>query len=212
MHFDRPKPLQPLRDWAPWLASEQKNYYYAVSGQVSTDSVLDRRRFHSVYVQWEAFTFVGQGIRGAVGFSPVEGGVDLSLQLPSEFSGEERRDLCEVSFYIDRLQGLQTCVNGGSATLFRVGEWVVLLLGGLLIGVGFRAEEGEGQFTGHLLPGNRPSRGAEPGAEARDLALTLRTIRRSADMRLSACLRFQEVRDEKDPLDFWHRLSSTELL
>lgn len=112
----------------------------------------------------------------------IEGGVELFFTLGDSIDVEEREKNREIMFFIDRHQDMKIHVDEYRATTFQLGETVKIQSGGLNLSLSFQLEDGEGQFLGHILPGNRPSQIGSIGTqrfEAFDWQIFLRTLRRS---------------------------------
>lgn len=97
----------------------------------------------------------------------------------------------ELNFYFDAHPDIKVKIGGQPATLFHLEQPVDIQLGSRILSVQFRLEEGNGQFTGHVMRGNRPSQLDTKGEhrfEAYDWHVFIRTIRREGLCRLSATL------------------------
>ena len=99
----------------------------------------------------------------------------------------------EIEFFIDFFPGIQFKFNGRSSSTFILGQAILVKLGDYALTLTFDVIEGEGDFLGHLMRGNRPSQIANQGENrfaAYDWTLFLRTIRRSEHCRVRATIRF----------------------
>lgn len=113
--------------------------------------------------------------------------IQLLLELADNTNIEERGDQQEVEFYFDFHPGVQLKVEDKPATTFMLGQPLVLDLDGLAVKATFELLEGQGQFLGHFMRGNRPSQLNAKGDErfnAYDGQLFLRTVRRSGPCRI----------------------------
>lgn len=97
----------------------------------------------------------------------------FSLQGPMPST---REDLIEVACYVDISPETELFVNGKKATVFRLGDEVVIHSGKFRLQMEFTLKEGEGDFIGQISKKNRPRQTA-PGVY--DWSIALRTLRRS---------------------------------
>lgn len=120
-------------------------------------------------------TFVCQG--GNISDWSFEGD-HFHFVLGDPIENDHRDHQREISFFLDR-QPMRPLVGGAEATTFRPDDEVKLILEGKEITLKFSIVEGEGEFMGHIMRGNRPSQIAPERFEAYDWQIFLRTIRRS---------------------------------
>jgi hypothetical protein len=93
----------------------------------------------------------------------------------------------EINFYFDYHSEAKIKIDEQFATTFQLGQTVTIQSGQKMISLVFELLEGEGQFLGHLIRGNRPSQLFLKGDNrfhAYDWHLFLRTIRRKEGCRL----------------------------
>ena len=93
----------------------------------------------------------------------------------------------EIEFFVDFFPGIQFSVNGRSSSTFTLGQEMIINFGNFALTLTYNLIEGEGDFLGHLMRGNRPSQIANHGENrftAYDWTLFLRTIRRSERCRV----------------------------
>lgn len=99
----------------------------------------------------------------------VSSGWETTVQLPPAIP----EDLFEIALYCDAR--LELTIDGKKGTVFFLGQKISL--GPFFLT--FEAVQGEGDFCGHILRGNRPCQLANTGAY--DWKIGLRTLRRSED-------------------------------
>ncbi|MCB1112613.1 MAG: hypothetical protein H7A37_07900 [Chlamydiales bacterium] len=102
---------------------------------------------------------------------------------------DERENQTEVVFYADRHEKLQILVDDVKATCFNLDDKVLVENETKAIEISFNVVDGDGEFSGHIMPGNRLSQKAAKGTNrfaAYDWMITLRTLRRSSNCRIEA--------------------------
>lgn len=157
----------------------------------------DRGR-HIFRMAWgnadRAHTFVCQGGNSSHStFQMRNNGCDLFFELTEDPIIEDREKNREVLFYFDIPDEVEITVQDIPATTFQLGENVKIKSGKMALSLQFTLEEGQGQFFGHIMPGNRLSQTAVRGAQrfnAYDWQVLLRTVRRSGRCKLKALCDF----------------------
>jgi hypothetical protein len=175
-------------DQNPWLICQKEHYAYSALMQTNY-AALQHKGFHLFRAVWPAeepmriHTMVCQGAKGEVSYQQREKGLDWLFQLPPA-APEESDRAREVCFAVNRHSELQVLVNGHKASLFYFGDTLEITSGKLRFKMVFEKVKGEGDFTGHLMPGNRLAQIANKGTlkyEAFDLLIFMKTLRRSSD-------------------------------
>lgn len=122
--------------------------------------------------------------------------VQLFFDLRSDLSAEESQQKREVEFFIDVHPGIQFSLRGLASNTFALNQELAIDLEGHRISLVFDLLEGEGDFLGHVMRGNRPSQVDLKGDHrfhSYDWTIFLRTIRRQNRCRLRATLTFQTI-------------------
>lgn len=115
----------------------------------------------------------------------------LIFDLPVNSPSEEKREKREIEFFLDVHPGILFTLNGKPSNTFALGQEILINAGARKISLIFDLLEGEGDFMGHVMRGNRPSQAGDKGQnrfQAYDWTFFLRTVRRKAHCRLSATL------------------------
>jgi hypothetical protein len=184
--------------WA-FLQTEMFAYSFVEKGQ--HNDTRGEKGFHPLRIIWgnrqRVHTFVCQRKNGeTIDFVPLSDGIDISFGIKSFIPSEEREKSKEITFYIDRNEGMNIDINGSSFTTFMLGEELQIKSGGALLSLAFHLEEGYGQFMGHLMMGNRPSHTNVENKQcfgAFDWQLFLRTVRRSDECRFKTAIRIKNM-------------------
>jgi hypothetical protein len=116
-----------------------------------------------------------------ISFSESQGVLEFLFHLSEVPELEDKEKSREISFYFDLFDKSSVKIEGFSATTFKLGEKIDVNVDGFKFSLKFELVQGEGQFLGHFMRGNRPSQIANKGKErfaAYDWQLFLRTIRR----------------------------------
>lgn len=117
---------------------------------------------------------------------------DIVFTLRPEIFLEDREKNREVIFFVDMHEECVITVSGHAANTFRLEDKILIRSGEMVIELTFRLTEGEGDFMGHIMPGNRPSQLALKGSNrfaAYDKQLFLRTLRRSPACKITASIK-----------------------
>lgn len=123
--------------------------------------------------------------------------IEIIFDLEEPEESEEREKQKEICLYADLFEGCQMRLNNQPSMTFEIGQEVQLIAGSQVVFLlKFEVIEGEGQFLGHFMRGNRPSQQLAKGErryDAYDCHLFLRTVRRQGKCRLrllmsEACL------------------------
>lgn len=133
----------------------------------------------------DVHTLVAQGGNyEQISTTPTGNALVLEYQLAKEFDLEDKERRREVILAVDRGEKILLRVNGTPATTFTLNDRVEIVSGTFKIELEFLLAQGEGQFLGHLMPGNRASQLALKNEErynAYDTLIFLRTLRRGPD-------------------------------
>lgn len=130
-----------------------------------------------------AHTFICQGGNSSLSTYQIQNGIiEFLFHLEETISFEDREKNREVTFFFDIPDNAEILIQGSPATTFQLDDPIEIHSGGLKFSLQFSLEKGEGQFFGHLMPGNRPSQLALKGTQkfsGYDWQLFLRTVRRT---------------------------------
>lgn len=124
--------------------------------------------------------------------------IELTYDLIDYLTEEERAPQREVEFFVDFHPDILFTLNGLTATTFELDQPITLSFGKSQMTIVFKLLEGEGNFLGHVMRGNRPSQVNHKGEkrfQAYDWTFFLRTIRRQSPCRLKVILSFQPLLD-----------------
>jgi hypothetical protein len=102
--------------------------------------------------------------------------VYIDFLLDKEFI-EERKDIFEVKFYLQRSKNLKIFVNENFANTFQLNEQVQVHFFNKKIQIEFSLIDGGGDFWGHIFFSDQPTN---------DWMIGLRTIRRDLSCRIRA--------------------------
>lgn len=153
-----------------------------VCSLIDQDEDVDKKGFSPVYMVWDnqnvPHSLVAQGGNViAASFQRNENTIEFLMTLGEEAEYDHPKDRVEVAFFCSRAQ-TEVSIDEKRATVFRLGE-KVRIRGSKDTILEFDLREGEGDFTGHLSVGNRPSQKASKG-EAYDWKIALRSVRRTS--------------------------------
>jgi len=115
--------------------------------------------------------------------------VILDFNLTTEFV-EDKKDIFEVKFFVQRNKDLKIFVNQEVANTFRLNDPVELHLSNSKVVIEFSLIEGEGSFWGHLFYSTRPSNSVKDPFQSFDWMVGLRTVKRASGCRIRAKISF----------------------
>jgi hypothetical protein len=188
--------IQPSEELLPTV--EQRAYAYALQpiGEQQDKGTYpfrllygDPKRVHTLACSSSNAT--------QIDFLERAGGVDFIFHLAVPANLEEREKSRDLAFYLDQHEGLSFRVNGQPSNTFKIGDQLAIENRQLKFTIRFTLEEGEGEFFGHWMLGNRPSQIALKGEnrfQAYDWQLFLRTVRRTAPCIVRVNLEIEEKR------------------
>ena len=126
-----------------------------------------------------------------VEFSEEGNTLKLSFDLPLNLPEGEKHQKRELEFFVDCQPEIYFTLNGNPSNTFSLGQELMMHLGAQRVSLVLDLLEGEGDFMGHVMRGNRPSQIDHKGEtrfHAYDWTIFLRTIRRTQHCRLTAAL------------------------
>lgn len=171
-------------NWA-YTVLEKKGTYQPAVDKTHTPFRLiwgDVHRVHSLVCQ-------GGNVE-KVEYRKEDHSVIVLFELRDPSPEEENTPKREVEFFVDFHPDIQFHLNGHAATTFELGQKVKLLFA-QQVEIVFSLIEGEGDFLGHVMRGNRPSQMDQKGDkrfQSFDWTFFLRTIRRRGHCKLQALL------------------------
>lgn len=164
------KPVLPFLNPSPFVVNDQKDFALYWKGS----------QIHSLFA--EASTV-----------QKTETGFDLIFALENEVP-EPKKELFEASIYCNRSEETSLWVQEKKATIFSLDQTVNIQTSALQMTCSFEILEGEGDFVGHILHGNRPSQ--IDHTKAYDWKIAIRTLRRSETVKLRIRLQCRAVDGE----------------
>lgn len=122
-----------------------------------------------------------------------ENKVHLLFTLGIHPEDEERKER-EIEFFVNFRPDVRLALGDRPVNTFELGQTLSLSLGPYSLSVLFSLVEGEGDFFGHLMRGNRPSQlnYKELRHQAYDWTFFLRTIRRQGSCRMRVTFEWQQ--------------------
>lgn len=120
--------------------------------------------------------------------------IQLIFSLSAESLSEERVKPREIEFFVNFHPDVRFKVDDCVATTFELGQTLHLFLGSHRLSFVFSLLEGEGDFLGHIMRGNRPSQVNHKGEKrfhSYDWAFFLRTVRRSGSCRVRVTISYE---------------------
>ena len=192
-----PLKVEGLLSQSRWFIYQQDKFAYSlIKPDVQQNPALENA-FHPMSLVWgdkqKVHSFVCQGGNfSSFEFFPKENEIELIVQLAPEYELESREKARELAFFYDIEPNVKMMIHGEAATTFGLAEEFILTTPQVELSLIVSLIEGEGQFLGHLMQGNRPSQIQAKGLhrfKAFDWQLFFRTLRRSSPCQLKASLR-----------------------
>lgn len=128
-----------------------------------------------------------------VEFAVDDQSIHLFFHLNEQGRPEDKHREREIEFFTDFHPDVQFTLSGHTATTFELGQTLSISLGKHQLSLTFSLLEGEANFLGHLMRGNRPSQIDNKGVkrfQSYDWTIFLRTIRRKGPCRVQATIKF----------------------
>ncbi len=121
-------------------------------------------------------------------------GADLLFSFREDFSGSDDDNAKEISFFFNLLKDQKFTFFSpeGVANVFHENRPLTLEIEGMKFVLQFEIYEGEGQFAGHIFPGNRPAQICTKGQHRYalfDRQILLRTVARNLDTKIKVSVR-----------------------
>lgn len=180
-----------------WFIYQHEKFAYSLIEKNAMQNPALENSFHPLSLIWgdkeKVHSFVCQGGNfDSFEFQSQENKIELALQLSPTYDLESREKNREVIFFFDIEPDVKMTMQGEVATTFDLAEEFVLKTTQMELSLMIFLEDGEGQFLGHLMQGNRPSQNQLKGIhrfKAYDWQLFFRTLRRSSQCQLNVTLK-----------------------
>lgn len=141
---------------------------------------------------WNNYSLVCEDFKGSCAIFPKENGVDYLFTLEErELSFDQ--DAEELNFYLELPAVTNLLANSVKATVFSLGDKIVITSSNTTLELTFSLSSGSGTFMGHIAKANRPSQTYKCPKDpytVYDWKLFLRTIRRSSACTVALALRY----------------------
>jgi len=184
---------------------QNQQWAYSLFGKGDNFNRAWEKTFFPIKLLWgtanRVRSFVSQGGNiKKVEFREEDNTIEMIFTYFDTFQVELRDKSQELSFYVDEQEGTKITVGGRTSTTFKLGEDVLLEDGNMNITVNFQIHEGDGQFLGHIMKGNRPSQVSLKGEhrfDAFDWQIFLRTIGRTEHCAIKATIRLSNSENKE---------------
>lgn len=179
-----------------WFIYQDEKFAYSLIEKKALENLAYENAFHPFSMIWgtkeRVHSFVCQGGNFEFfRFFPKKKEIEFLFQLSPKFELEEREKNRELIFFFDIEPDICMSIHGESATTFAMNEEFFLKTPQLQFSLVVSLIDGEGQFLGHIMKGNRPSQNSAKGIhrfKAYDWQLFFRTLRRTPACHLKAIL------------------------
>lgn len=179
-----------------WMLVYKKEYAYTLLEQTQPLTPALAKTYTPFHLAWghpqKTHTLICQGEDvQSVTYKQSPHLIELFFDLNEDYQ-DERGDQPVIKLYVDFHDQAEWKVEGQSATTVMIGQPIRLNVEDFKVDIHFELLEGEGQFLGHLMRGNRPSQiplKGESRFNSYDWYLFLRTVRRQGACRLKLSLR-----------------------
>lgn len=178
-----------------WILIKENKWAYSVlEKSCSTVNPQTCRTLTPFRLVWgdlnRLHSFVCSGFdQNDVQYSADSSKIELLFRLPSEANLDNRERQREINFYVDFHPSLKILVEGTPSSTFELGQNVSLHSNDFNFGIKFELVEGEGQFFGHVMRGNRSNQDSNKGDnrfKSYDWHLFLRSVRRKGSCLIRA--------------------------
>lgn len=194
-----PLSIKGLLNQCPWTIYQQEKFAYSLIDSNALPNPAHKNAFHPLAVVWgdkdKVHSFVCQeGNFDSFTFESNGHEIELVIQLSPDYELDDREKAREIAFFFDIEPDVKMTIHGEAATTFDLSEEFILKTPQVELSLVISHTQGEGQFLGHLMQGNRSSQIHLKGAhrfKAYDWQLFFRTLRRSSTCQFKASLRIQ---------------------
>lgn len=182
-----------------WQIQRNNGYIFTLLEQQEPGRLCPDRGRHIFRLSWgnrkRVHTLVCQGGNSShTTFKTSNNIIELFFELKDVIPSEDREKNREIQFFFDMTENPEIIIQDVAATTFQLGDVVTIRSAGLQFTMQFTLEHGQGQFFGHLMPGNRPAQLPLKGPQkfnAYDWQLFLRTVRRDVPCRIKLRMEIQ---------------------
>lgn len=179
-----------------WCIHQQTHYAFSLMDKKALQNPAHENAFHPLYLIWgrqeKVHSFVCQGGNFTdFSFHVLDNHIELEVLLSPDFEVQDREKSRELSFFFNAEPDLQMTIHEQKASTFDLKEEFKLVTQDVHLFLTVMHSEGEGQFLGHLVRGNRPSQIHAKGIhrfKSFDWHVFFRTLRRSSTCKLRAVL------------------------
>ncbi len=170
-----------------WLLYQNENLAYAFIEQKNVYDPAKDKGFSPLRFVWgspkRVHTLTCQGGNNKLkNFTQNGSSLQFIADLGDPVPLEDREKSRELAFFFDIPDSVKLTVDTIPVNTFRANDEVVVAADGTRFRLSFEIAEGEGQFMGHFMRGNRLAQLANKGVhrfDAYDWQLFVRTLRRS---------------------------------
>jgi hypothetical protein len=182
-----------------WLCENTTEYGLCLLAKKEEVSPYQEKGFIPLKLLWGDRTRVHSFICQGGNIDDIEyawspgGNLQMEATLGVIPNGEDKEKAREVVFFTEALEGVHFDVDSIQATTFKLGEQICFFSAGKKIKLTFDLAEGDGNFVGHIMRGNRPSQiglKGEHRLEAFDWQIYLRTIYRTSPCKIRVLIEF----------------------
>jgi len=187
------------------VTGQENPYAYALLERKAGWNPATDRSFIPLKLMWgnveRTHTLVCQGgnLR-TMQYSEAGNRIELTFELADPIQQEDREKMREIAFYLDDHDNHSITFSGQTASTFKLHDEVQISSKNLTIRKRFALIEGEGQFVGHLMKGNRPAQVSLKGPQrynAYDWQIFLRTVRRTPRCVVKATIEIEKGSGDK---------------
>jgi hypothetical protein len=167
---------------------------YSIATCDISEGRLSEDGLHALRVSWDGNNIICPRGKYSVESVLHSDRLEMFFTLPEDIDFDNNRHCSEIGIYCHLSDSLNLKVDNAKATTFQLGEQLTLEDDKLITRVAFHLEDGEGDFFGHMMRGNRPSQLKAKGPNrfsAYDSMIVLRTVRRSKNCRIKMEIYFE---------------------
>lgn len=184
-----------------WFLNKENHFGSSVFVSHKDDVNRNEKGYHELKLIWGSLkklhSFVCQdGNHVLTHFDYHDNNYELTFKLGEIPQVDDKERSREVIFFFDADDAVEIEVQGKKSNTFKIDDSVTIKLDGIVLKVSFEVLEGEGDFFGHIMRGNRPSQLALKGENrynAYDWQLFIRTLRRSENCVVKARVSVEKI-------------------
>lgn len=185
----------------PWFVFQKEAYGLCLLGKKEPINPSYEKAFNPLKIHWgdrmctRSFVFQGGNAKEISYEWHPDGYIGMEVTLGDFPNVEDKEKAREVAFFTEAHEDCAISIKNNKATTFTLEDEICVSSGGMTLLLTFSLAEGDGNFVGHIMRGNRPSQinlKGENRLNAFDWQIFLRTIYRTTPCKVKINIQLKE--------------------